>query len=77
MRGLRAREVPISAIRDEVDLITIFGEAAIAEVLRFIENTEVGRPLTKEGNKEDYWDIKQLARRAEEGEVMVGDDGEE
>ena len=61
---------------DEVDLMTMFGEAATAEVLRFIENTEVGRPLTKEGNKEDHWDIKQLERRAEEGEETVGDDRE-
>jgi hypothetical protein len=75
MRGMRAREIPISAMRDEVDLMTMFGEAATAEVLRFIENTEVGRPLIKEGNKRDYWDIEQLHWRAEEGEEMVGDDG--
>jgi hypothetical protein len=76
MRGMRAREIPISAMRDEVDLMTMFVEAATAEVLRFIENTDVGRPLIKEGNKEDYWDIEQLDRRAEEDEVMVGDEGE-
>ena len=76
MRGLRAREIPISATRDEVDLMTMFGEAATAEVLRFIGNTEVGRPLIKEGNKEDWWDIEQLDRRAEEEEVMVGNEGE-
>ena len=34
--------------------MTMFGEAATAEVLRFIGSTEVGRPLIKEGNKEDY-----------------------
>lgn len=67
MRGMRAMEIPISAMRDEVDLMTMFGEAATAEVLRFIGNTEVGRPLVKEGNKEDYWDIKQLDRGADEG----------
>ena len=75
MRGMRAREIPISAMRDEVDLMTMFGEAATAEVLRFIENTEVGRPLIKEGNKEDYWDIEQLDRRVEEEEAMVEDTG--
>ena len=77
MRGMRAREIPISAMRDEVDLMTLFGEAATAEVLRFIGNTEVGRPLIKGDNREDCWDIEQLDWRAEEEEVMVGDDGEE
>lgn len=76
MRGLPAREIPISAMRDEVDLMTMFGEAATAEVLRFIGNTEVGRPLIKEGNKEDYWNIEQLDRRAEEEEETLGEDGE-
>lgn len=76
MRGMRAREIPISAMRDEVDLMTMFGEAATVEVLRFIGNTEVGRPLIREGNKEDYWDIEQLDRRAEEEEEMMGDEGE-
>lgn len=75
MRGLRAREIPISAMRDEADLQTLLGEAATAEVLRFIGNTEVGRPLVKEENREDYWDIEQLDQRAEEEEVMVEDDG--
>jgi hypothetical protein len=54
MRGLRARKAPISAMRDRADLETLFGEEATAEVLRFIENTEVGRPLVKEENREDY-----------------------
>jgi len=58
MRGMRTREIPISAMRDEVDLITMFGEAATAEVLRFFGNTEVCRPLIREGNKEDYWNIE-------------------
>lgn len=56
--------------------LEVIREAATAEVLRFIGNTEVGRPLIKEGNKEDYWDIEQLDRRVEEEGEMVGDDGE-
>jgi hypothetical protein len=54
MRGLRARKAPISAIRDRADLETLFREEATTEVLRFIENTEVGRLLVKEENREDY-----------------------
>ena len=74
MRGMRAREIPISAMRDEVDLMTMFGEAATAEVLRFIGNTEVGRPLVKEENREDYRDIERLDQREEEEEVTEGND---
>ena len=37
----------------------------------------MGRPLIKEGNKEDDWDIEQLDRRAEEGEEMMGDGAEQ
>jgi hypothetical protein len=42
----------------QCNLETLFGEKATAEVLRFIENTEVGRPPVKEENREDYWDIE-------------------
>lgn len=77
MRELRTKEIPISARRDRKDLETLFGEEATAEVLRFIENTEVGRPLTKEGNKDDYWDIQRMDHTAEEEEVMMGDGGEQ
>jgi hypothetical protein len=76
MRGLRARKAPISAMRDRADLETLFGEEATAEVLRFIENTEVGRPLVKEENREDYWDIEQLDQRSEGAEVISEDGGE-
>jgi hypothetical protein len=76
MRGLRARKVPISAMRDRADLETLFGEEATAEVLRFIENTEVGRPPVKEENREDYWDIEQLDQRSDRAEVISEDGGE-
>jgi hypothetical protein len=76
MRGLRARKVPISAMRDRADLETLFGEEATAEVLRFIENTEVGQPPVKEENREDYWDIEQLDQRSDGAEVISEDGGE-
>ena len=75
MRGLRAEEITISARRDRADLGSLFKDEATKEVLRFIGNTEVGRPLVKEENREDYWDIEQLDQRAEKEEVMVEDDG--
>lgn len=76
IRGLRVRKVHISAMRDRADLETLFGEEATAEVLRFIENTEVGQPPVKEENREDYWDIEQLDQRSDGAEVISEDGGE-
>jgi hypothetical protein len=76
MRGLHARKVPINAMRDRADLETLFEEEATAEVLRFIESTEVGRPQVKEENREDYWDIEQLDQRSDGAEVIPEDGGE-
>ena len=36
----------------------------------------VGRPMTKEENREDYWDIEQLDHRSEEAAVIPEDGGE-
>ena len=69
LRELRAKKVLISARRDQADLKTLFGAGAIAEVLRFIDNTEVGRRLIKEGNSDDSWDIERLDRSADEEET--------
>jgi hypothetical protein len=76
MRGMRAERVTISARRDSADLENLFGETAAEEVLRFIGNTEVGRPMTKEENRDDCWDIEQLDQRSEEAEVIPEDGGE-
>lgn len=76
MRGMRAERIFISARRDGADLESLYGEEATKAVLQFIGNTEVGRPLTKDGNRDDYWDIEQLDRRSEEGEVISDDGGE-
>jgi hypothetical protein len=76
IRGMRAERVCISPRRDSADLENLFGEEAIKEVLRFIGNTEVGRPMTKEENRDDYWDIEQLDHRSDEVEVIPEDGGE-
>lgn len=75
MRGMRAERVFISARRDSADLDSLFGEGATKGVLRFIGNTEVGRPMTKEGNRDDYWDIEKLDQRSDEGEGLPEDGG--
>ena len=76
IRSLRTKDNPISARRDRGDLETLFGEEAIKAVLRFIDHTEVGRPLVKEENKDDYWDIERMDQRLGEEDVMMGDGGE-
>jgi hypothetical protein len=76
MRGMRAEEVTISARRDRADLESLLRDEATKEVLRFIGNTEVGRPMTKEGNRDDYWDIEKLDQRSSEVEVVSENGGE-
>jgi hypothetical protein len=54
IRGMRAERVFISVRRDSIDLESLFREGATIEVLRFIGIIEVGRLITKEGNRDDY-----------------------
>lgn len=73
LRELRAKKISISR-RDREDLKTLFGNGAIAEVLRFIDNTEVGTRLEKEGTSDDWWDIERLDQSVEE-ENAAAEDG--
>ena len=73
---MRAEEIVISSRRDQADLESLFRDVATRAVLRFIGNTEVGRPMTKEENRDDYWDIERLDQILDEGEGILRD-GEE
>ena len=55
---------------------SLFRDETVKEVLRFIGNTEVGRPMTKEENRDDYWDVERLDQRLDEAEVISEDGGE-
>jgi hypothetical protein len=72
LRQLRAKKVFISERRDRTDVETLFGYDATVEVLRYIDNTEAGKRLAKEGNSDDSWDIERLDRSANEGDVTLG-----
>ncbi|MFK5277898.1 hypothetical protein ACI3RH_14885, partial [Lactococcus lactis] len=49
-------------------------KSAVKTVLRFIENTEVGKKrLEHDANRNDSWDIDRLDR--DEDEVARGEDG--
>jgi hypothetical protein len=76
LRKLRAKKMLISARRDQADLKTLFGAEATAEVLRFIDDTEVGKRQIKEGNSDDSWDIERLDRDANEEDLQVGSGGD-
>ena len=71
LQQLRAKKVFISERRDRRDLRTLFGDEATAEVLRYIDNTEVGKRLAEEENSDDSWDIERLDRSADEGDVTL------
>lgn len=76
MQGIRAEEIVIRTRRDQADLQSLFRDVAARAVLMFIEDTEVGRPMTKEENRDDYWDIERLDQVSDEGEGILRD-GEE
>ena len=73
---MRAKGIVISARRDQADLQNLFRDETTKEVLRFIENTEVGRPMTKEENRDDYWDIGRLDQSSDDAGILSEDGGE-
>jgi len=52
-------------------LESLFRDEATKEVLRFIGNSEVGRPMTREENRDDYWGIERLDQILDEGEEIL------
>ena len=73
---MRAEEIVISARRDQADLQSLFRDVATRAVLQFIESTEVGRPMTKEENRDDHWDIERLDQSSDEAGMISEDGGE-
>lgn len=49
-----------------MNLEILFMEKAVAPLLRFIESTEVGKKLSNEMNKYDWWDVARLEQRDDE-----------
>lgn len=76
LRSLHAKEIPVNTRRNVIDLQILFGEEAITDVLRFIDETEVGTKPVGETNNNDSWDIERLDQSMEEGDVML-EGGEE
>ena len=53
---------------------SLFRDEATKEVLRFIGNTDVSRPMIKEETRDDYWDIERLDRGENEEREAVDDE---
>jgi hypothetical protein len=56
-------------------LQTLFGDKAVTDVRRFIDNTEVGKKPAAETNNNDSWDIERLVRSTDGGDVTLEDGG--
>jgi hypothetical protein len=69
LRRLSSKKVSISERRDKTDLQTLFRAEAVAEVLQFLEDTEVGKKMPGEGAQDDSWDIERLDRTVGESEM--------
>ncbi|KAM0724060.1 hypothetical protein Q7P37_000240 [Cladosporium fusiforme] len=73
LQRLTSGKISISPRRDWTDLKTLFGEDAILAVLRFIEDTNVGKRLTNDTNNCDSWDIDLLDRGDGEDTTGIGE----
>jgi hypothetical protein len=64
---LASKNTTISARMDGQDLETLFGEASIETVLRFIESTSVGKRVEAyDAQRIDEWDVELLDRDIDE-----------
>jgi hypothetical protein len=66
LKELQSAKIKISARRDGNDLQTLFGDDAVQMVLRFVDDTAVGRRSeADEVGKLDEWDIDRLDREGD------------
>ena len=66
IRKLRDKEVAIIETRGRRNVKTLFGDNVVAEVLEFIEKTEVGKRPADASDVVDTWDIERLDRSEDE-----------
>ena len=71
-----AKDIAISAWRDQADLESLFRDVATRVVLQSIGNTEVGKLITKEENKAKHQDITRLDQSLDEAGMISEDRGQ-
>jgi hypothetical protein len=62
IRKLRDKEVATTETTGRRNVRILFEDSAVAEVLKFIEKTKVGKRLAGAPDKADMWDIKRRER---------------
>lgn len=74
IQKLKARDIAVSETPDRRNLKILFGDNAIVDMLKFVENTEIGKRQGAGDDKIDSWDVERLDRRGEDyyGEVENG-----
>lgn len=73
LQTLKVKVTTVGEMQDQALLMTLFERAALVAMLRFIENTEVGKKPTDYLHKSDSWDIERLDQG--EGGDVIGDEG--
>lgn len=66
LQRLKARNIAVSETPDRRNLKTLFEDNAIVDMLKSVENTEVGKRQGAEDDKGDSWDVERLDRRDED-----------
>lgn len=50
---------------------TLFGAEAAVEVLQFLDDTDVGKRMLGESDRDDWWDIERLDRSGHEEQIAA------
>ena len=66
IRKLKDKEVATIETTGRRNVKTLFKDNAVAEVLEFIEKTEVGKRPADTSDEADSWDIERLDRDGDE-----------
>jgi hypothetical protein len=76
LRVARVKKSTIGERWNRAYLEILFGDEAVTGVLRFIEDTGMGRRLAKDRNRDDSWDIEPSDQSADEEDETL-EDGKE
>lgn len=72
VQRLKAKDIAVSDTPDRRNLETLFEDNDIVDMLKFVENTGVGKRQGAGDDKGDSWDVERLERRDEDGYGEAG-----
>lgn len=76
LRKLSSKKLLISERRDNADFQSLFGEEAPVDVLQCLDDTDVGKKMVAEADKDDLWDVDRLDRSVGKDESATEIGGE-